>query len=199
MTIPNAITVARLLIFVPLVSWLGLQPDMQIAATIALALFGATDWIDGYLARKLNQQSRVGEILDPVADRFGIIVIALVFAIAGWLPWWFIITVAVSDLILAVIALARIQRVREGSVTMLGKIRTAVIMVAMPLRVISFDPAVASEPLATISLALLVLGATLHVVAASHYAIRYLSPSPEVETKTDGHRVTPNRQRSQSR
>lgn len=189
LTIPNLISLLRLLVFVPLTIWLIAQPDMQLWAAISLAVFGATDWIDGALARGLGQVSRVGEVLDPVADRLGIAIIGLALAIAGYLPWIVIIVIAVCDITLGIIGLTRMSRVLEGRVNRLGKARTAVLMVAMPLYLVSFAPEVADEPLRGITYWLLMLGTALHAVAACVYAVRYLRPAP-----SDGANVTADRQ-----
>lgn len=184
-TIPNAVSLARLIIFVPLTLAL-LRPGSELAATIALALFGATDWIDGALARVLKQVSRVGELLDPIADRLGVLIIGAAATVAGYLPWRCIAVIGGCDLVLGGIGLARMHRVREGRVTWIGKIRTALLMIAMPLHIVSFAPEVSSKTLRTAALCLLVLGTLLHAVAAFGYAKRYLSASPEHSTRTDG-------------
>ena len=67
-TIPNLISVLRLLA-VPWFLWLLLHDDRPIAAGILLAILGATDWVDGYIARHFDQGSKIGKILDPIADR----------------------------------------------------------------------------------------------------------------------------------
>jgi cardiolipin synthase len=154
-TLPNAISVARLLVFVPLTIWLAAD-GRALAATLSLAAFGATDWIDGFLARRLGQVSRVGEILDPVADRL------------------VLITIFVCDVTLLVIGLTRLDRVREGRVNLLGKARSAFIMVAMPLHLLSYAAQVPAEPLRGITWWMLAIGTVLHVAAGAVYAVRYL-------------------------
>lgn len=180
LTIPNLFSLVRLVVCVPLTIWFITQPGMELAAAIGFAVFGATDWIDGALARGLGQVSRVGEILDPVADRTGIVLIGLALALHGYLPWFVIITIAVCDLTLGVIGLFRMSRVREGSVNWLGKIRTALLMVAMPLHLVSFAPEFAqiAEPLRQVAFWMLVVGTLLHVAAAATYAVRYLRAAP---------------------
>lgn len=186
-TIPNAVSLVRLVVCVPLVIAF-LHPGAELVATCCLVAFGATDWIDGALARLLHQQSRVGEILDPVADRVGLLVIGAAATLAGYVPWWCIPVVALSDVVLAVIGLARLHRVREGRVTWLGKVRTAVLMTGLPLHLVSFAPELAneSETVRAIAWWMLLVGTVLHVAAAASYARRYLSPSPAVPSRTDG-------------
>ena len=71
-TIPNIISVVRLA-GVPLFLWLVIGPEADVWALVVLMISGFTDWLDGYLARRLNQMSKLGEILDPVADRLYIL------------------------------------------------------------------------------------------------------------------------------
>lgn len=179
LTIPNAFTLLRLVVCVPLTIWFIVQPDQQLAAAISLGVFGATDWIDGALARALRQESRVGEILDPVADRTGIVLIGLALAMFGYLPWVVIIVIAACDLALGIIGLTRMSRVLDGRVNWIGKARTALLMIAMPVHLVSFAPefAAAAGPLREISFWALMVGTALHAVAASTYAVRYLAPS----------------------
>ena len=67
-TIPNAVSVLRL-IGIPIFLWLLLGARNDVAAFLVLVIAGATDWVDGYLARKLDQQSELGVLLDPLVDR----------------------------------------------------------------------------------------------------------------------------------
>ena len=66
-TLPNIISTVRLA-GVPLFLWLVIGPEADAWALVVLMLSGFTDWLDGYLARRLDQTSKLGEILDPVAD-----------------------------------------------------------------------------------------------------------------------------------
>ena len=79
LTIPNAISTVRLAL-IPLFLWLLFGAHSPLAAGLLLGGIGATDWVDGYLARRLNQVSELGKILDPIADR--LTVVAAV--IGGW-------------------------------------------------------------------------------------------------------------------
>src|SRR3954470_80236 len=71
-TVPNAVSALRLL-GVPVFLWLVLGPKADVLALVVLMVSGFTDWLDGYLARRMNQTSKLGEILDPVADRLYIL------------------------------------------------------------------------------------------------------------------------------
>src|SRR3954452_25402166 len=87
-TVPNALSVLRLL-GVPLFLWLVLGPEADGWALGVLMLSGVTDYLDGYLARRLDQASRLGAILDPVADRLYILAVVIGLALRDIVPWWF--------------------------------------------------------------------------------------------------------------
>ena len=86
-TIPNVISFIRLL-GVPLFLYLLLGPQHDVAAVIVLALGGTTDWVDGYVARRMNSVSRLGELLDPFADRLYILATLIGFTLREVVPWW---------------------------------------------------------------------------------------------------------------
>ena len=85
LTIPNAISVVRLLC-VPVFLWLLFDQENRVAAAGLLATLGATDWIDGYIARHYHQVSNLGKILDPVADRVLLIVGVVAILVDGSAP-----------------------------------------------------------------------------------------------------------------
>src|SRR3978361_2484754 len=87
LTIPNLISIFRLA-GVPLFLWLVLVPEADGWALAVLFVSGISDYADGYLARRLNQTSKVGEILDPVADRLYILSTVIGLAARGLIPWW---------------------------------------------------------------------------------------------------------------
>jgi cardiolipin synthase len=100
LTIPNAISVVRLLL-VPVFVWLVAIDQVGLAGLL-LAVIGATDWVDGYLARRLDQVSEVGKFLDPLADRIAIAVAVIVGLIAGVLPGWLGWAIIIREVLIAV-------------------------------------------------------------------------------------------------
>lgn len=86
LTVPNVLSLLRLA-GVPLFLWLLLGPHYDLLAMLVLALSGLTDWLDGKLARLLNQSSRLGELLDPAVDRLYTLSTLLAFGLRGILPW----------------------------------------------------------------------------------------------------------------
>ena len=98
-TIPNALSGLRLL-GVPLFLWLLLGPHADVLALIVLAVSGITDWADGVLARKLGQYSRLGELLDPAADRLYILAALVGLVLRHIVPWWLAAILVGRDLVL---------------------------------------------------------------------------------------------------
>ncbi|SDO65466.1 cardiolipin synthase [Cryobacterium flavum] len=164
-TIPNLVTVIRFVLIFPIVALLlsGAQPLTAAALTV---LFGATDWVDGFLARRLGQETRLGEILDPIADRLGIGCLGIALTIIGAIPWSVIIVILLVDLIVGSVFLAR-HRNHQLSVTWIGKIRTALIMISASIVTGGLIPGMGLALL--IGQVGLVLGALFHIAAGIGY------------------------------
>jgi cardiolipin synthase len=130
-TIPNLVSLARLLL-VPLFLWLLLGVDEIAAAGWLLAIIGGTDWVDGYLARRLGQVSEAGKMLDPVADRLAVVAAVIGGLIAGVLPGWFVWGLIVREAVVAGLALYLGLRMgRRLEVRFLGKAATLILYAAI--------------------------------------------------------------------
>jgi cardiolipin synthase (CMP-forming) len=137
LTIPNAISALRLL-GIPLYVWLILSQGAYGLAVIVLGIAGATDWIDGYLARRLNQQSRLGEILDPLADRLYIAATIISLALVDLIPWWLVgVLVARDVLLVLLVPILRRQGLLTLPVTLLGKAATFALFWGFPFLLLS--------------------------------------------------------------
>jgi len=132
-TIPNVISFIRLL-GVPLFLYLLLVPENDVAAVIVLTLGGTTDWVDGYVARRMNSVSRLGELLDPFADRLYILATLIGFTIREVVPYWLTGALLLRELVLA-IALLVLRRHGYGPppVHYVGKTGTFVLLGAFPV------------------------------------------------------------------
>lgn len=132
-TIPNVISFIRLL-GVPLFLYLLLGPHHDVAAVIVLAIGGTTDWVDGYIARRMNSVSRLGELLDPFADRLYILATLIGFTIRDVVPWWLTGALLLREAVLAV-ALLVLRRHGYGPppVHYVGKTGTFVLLAAFPV------------------------------------------------------------------
>ena len=164
-TIPNAVTLLRLLLLVPVCwfVWHGVQGSWL--PVVLLAIWASTDWVDGLLARLLDQRSKLGEWLDPFADRLGIWGLALTLSISGVIGWWVLGIIVVVDMIVAVSA-AKAARAGALGVSWIGKTRTAVLFVAVLLVVMGATVWPAADGIGQV---LLVVGVVLHVIAALGY------------------------------
>jgi cardiolipin synthase len=133
LTLPNIVTIVRLSCL-PLFLWLLFAHEDRAAAAWLLAALGATDWVDGYLARHMHQVSELGKILDPVADRLLFLVGAGGIMIDGSVPLWFAITVLVREVLVGATTLVLAALgARRIDVTWFGKAGTFGLMIAFPL------------------------------------------------------------------
>lgn len=168
-TVPNLLSVLRLL-GVPLFLWLLLGPHADGWALIVLALSAITDWADGKLARLLNQYSKLGEMLDPAADRLYILATLIGFVIRGLVPWWVAVLIIGRDLVLAVpIPLIRRHGYPPLPVLYLGKASTFGLLYAFPVLLLGYAvPAihVVTEP---VGLAFLVWGIGMYLWVGALY------------------------------
>lgn len=134
LTVPNILSFIRLL-GVPLFLWLLLEREAEIWAVVVLVIGGATDWLDGKLARSWHQRSRLGQVLDPLADRMYILAILIGFAIRGIVPWWLVVLLAARDVLMASTIWPALRRRGFASlpVHFLGKAATFALLYAFPL------------------------------------------------------------------
>jgi cardiolipin synthase len=132
-TIPNALSVLRLL-GVPLFLYLLLGPEADLLALLVLMVAGFTDWLDGVLARKLGQLSRLGALLDPAADRLYILATLVGLVLREVIPLWLAIVIVGRDVVLG-LALPLLRRAGYAppEVHYLGKAATFCLLYAFPL------------------------------------------------------------------
>lgn len=124
LTIPNLVSFIRLAA-IPVFWWLLLGEDNVAAATILFALVATTDWIDGYLARRLGQVSKLGKALDPVADRVMIASAVVAGLVAAIVPTWVGILLIAREVYMAIVTLFLVVRgAGTLEVRWLGKLAT---------------------------------------------------------------------------
>ncbi len=132
-TVPNAISLARILL-IPLFVWLIVDPDTTFAGLILFSVVVATDWIDGYVARRTGQVSEVGKVLDPTADRLAIIAGLVALVVRGAFPMWAALLVLVRDgAILLAGAVLLASRRPHIEVRWVGKVATFTLLVSIAL------------------------------------------------------------------
>ena len=133
LTIPNALSFVRLLL-VPVFLWLVLGPKYDELALAVLMVSGVTDYLDGKLARRLNQTSKIGAILDPVADRFFILAVVIGLGYRDIIPWWLAVILPLRDVFLfSLVPFLRTRGYSSLPVHFLGKAATASLLYAFPL------------------------------------------------------------------
>ncbi len=133
LTVPNAISIARLCLL-PVFLWLVLGPQKDGLAALLLMAMGISDWLDGYLARRLGQTSKLGTVLDPVADRLFILATVVGLGLRGIIPVWFALALPARDLFLwGLVPFLRTRGYSALPVHFLGKAATAALLYAFPL------------------------------------------------------------------
>lgn len=133
LTVPNVLSLLRLA-GVPLFLWLVLGPQHDLLAVLVLAVSGVTDWLDGKLARWLDQSSKLGAVLDPAVDRLYTLATLAAFGLRDIVPWWLVGVLVGRDVVLAA-CLPVLRRHGYGpfEVHYLGKAATLNLLYAFPL------------------------------------------------------------------
>lgn len=147
LTVPNLITLVRLACL-PVFVWLLLGADERVAAALVLGALSATDWVDGYLARRLDQRSEFGAKFDPTVDRLVFIVALIAIIVDGSIPLWFAVAVLVREVLVgATIAGATLFfQMQRFDVSFAGKTATMLLMFAVPSFVLGAS-AIGAAPL----------------------------------------------------
>jgi cardiolipin synthase len=174
-TIPNAISVARL-IGVPVFLWLVLGVQTKAGDWWAVGLLmasGFSDWLDGKIARALNQQTRLGQLLDPAADRLYIVATIVALAVRGIIPWWLVALLAVRELLMGGV-LAALRRRGWGTlqVSFVGKTATLCLLYAFPLLFLGAHVASYAETAKVAGWTFVIWGSALYWCAALLYIVQ---------------------------
>lgn len=182
LTIPNVITLIRAA-GIPLFLVAYLNWHKPVLSFFILALGAATDYLDGKIARALNQESKLGAALDPAIDRAYIAATVVALAIESVIPWWIVLVLVVRDLWLALV-LANYRR-KTGlffEVTFLGKAATFNLLYAFPFLLVAGDTGF-SRMCGIMGWAFVIWGVGLYLLTGIGYSIQGLSAG------RTGHRV----------
>jgi cardiolipin synthase len=187
-TIPNALSAARLA-GVPVFLWLvlGLRSATGDYWAVGLLIVaGATDWLDGKIARALNQGSRLGQVLDPAADRLYIAATIVALAVRAIIPWWLVAVLALRELVVGGALTVLKRRVGFGTlqVSLVGKAATLCLLYAFPLLFLGDHPGWGGTLARVIGWAFAIWGTVLYWWAAMLYLaqVRSLARSSGVHT-----------------
>lgn len=132
LTIPNFLTLLRLILLIPF-SCLLINHE-YVWALVLILVVGGTDWLDGKLARLLNQQSQFGVVFDPLVDRIYMLIIPVLFAVDGLLSWWVLVIIFLREiLLLPSVIILKQKKLPFLQVTYLGKAATFALMNAFPI------------------------------------------------------------------
>jgi cardiolipin synthase (CMP-forming) len=171
-TIPNILSFARLL-GVPVFLWLLLGPHADGWALAILMVSGFTDWADGVLARKLNQTSKLGALLDPVADRLYILATLVGLVLRQVIPWWLAVLIIGRDVVLfATLPVLRRRGLTALPVHYLGKAATFNLLYAFPLLLIGTHDGTLGDIAKPIAWAFTIWGTALYLWAGGLYLLQ---------------------------
>lgn len=172
LTVPNLLSLARLLAL-PVIA-MDLAGERHLRALILLALFAATDWLDGYIARRFDQVTRLGQLLDPISDRALFLVVGIAFVVGDLLPLWALLILLIRDALLVVGGAILLLKGRTPpEVTKIGKAATFALMFAFPLFLGAVILGSVEEPqpvVETLAWLLFAIGALLYWWAGVDYA-----------------------------
>jgi cardiolipin synthase len=179
LTIPNGISAARLA-GVPVFLWLVLGPRTATADYWAVGLLivaGLSDWLDGKIARALNQTSRLGQLLDPAADRLYIAATIVALAVRAIIPWWLVIVLALREITVGGALSVLRRRVGFGTlqVSFVGKGATACLLYAFPLLFLGDHPGWGGTLARVLGWAFATWGTVLYWWAAMLYLVQVKS------------------------
>jgi len=167
-TAPNAVTLARLLLM-PLCAYL-LASGRYGWGLVLTAVVGSTDWVDGWLARRYGQVSRLGQLLDPLADRLLIASVAIALVVRGVLPWPAAVLLVARDLfLLAGWPLLKRRGIEPPEVVLLGKAATLVLLIALPVLTLGATGLAVAGAARLLGLALLWTGVAMYYLAGAVY------------------------------
>lgn len=168
-TVPNALSVLRLL-GVPVFLYLLLGPQADGWAVVVLALAGASDWLDGKLARWLDQTSDLGKLLDPAADRLYIFATLLAFVVRDIVPLWLAAILVGRELLVGVFLLVlRHHGYGPFEVNYIGKAATFNLLYAFPVLLLAQGGSTAAQIARPIAYAFMLWGGALYLWSACLY------------------------------
>lgn len=181
LTVPNLLSTARLCIL-PYLYVLLSSGRLGIGLLVGF-IFGVTDFLDGYVARRFNQVTKLGQLLDPISDRLFIATIAIAIVVAGLVPWWAVAAILLRDVL---VFLAGVWLLSTGrptpAVTKLGKSATFGVMWSYVFLLAAGIIGTATDPqpaMYAFGFAALIVSLVLYWATAVGYARGLAAPIPQ--------------------
>lgn len=170
LTIPNLLSVLRL-VLIPVFVWVALGPEEDQWAFVILAVSAVTDWLDGVVARRYHLVSRVGQLLDPVADRLFVASTIIVLALRDIVPWWLVGLLVLRDVFMGVVQLVVHRRGLEPlPVHYVGKAATLCLLYGMPLLFLTTSDDTVADVAKPLAWAFVIWGTGIYWWSAILYA-----------------------------
>lgn len=172
LNVPNLLSIVRLA-GVPVFLWLLLVPRADAWALGVLVFSALTDWLDGKLARWLNQMSRLGQLLDPAADRLYVVATLLAFLVRDIVPWWVVVALLVRELAVGgCLLVLRGGGYAPPEVSYVGKAATFNLMYAFPLLLLTEGQWTGVTVLRPIAYAFTIWGGALYLWSGMLYVLQ---------------------------
>ena len=170
LTVPNVLSILRLCLL-PVFLWLVLGPEADGIAVAVLMFMGISDFFDGYVARRWNQTSKLGAILDPVADRLYILAVVIGFVLRDIIPLWLALVIPARDMFLwLLVPFLRTRGYSALPVHFLGKAATAALLYAFPLLLLGDGTGLLAEVSRVLGWAFTIWGVGMYWWAGVLYA-----------------------------
>ncbi len=177
LTLPNLVTLIRIFL-IPIFVYLSWSRSRLILGGLLLGLIGATDWIDGYLARRLNQTSTVGKVIDPSADRVLLIAAGIVSFHDSLIPTWLLIVIFAREIaVSSVVGTVAVKFKRRLDVVYYGKAGTLLMMFGFPFFVFAGADTTLSSVFRVTGYVFLMPGLAILFLALASYSKKLVSLS----------------------
>ncbi len=177
LTLPNLVTLIRIFL-IPIFVYLSWSRSRLILGGLLLGLIGATDWIDGYLARRLNQTSTVGKVIDPSADRVLLIAAGIVSFHDSLIPTWLLIVIFAREIaVSSVVGTVAVKFKRRLDVVYYGKAGTLLMMFGFPFFVFAGAHTTLSSVFRVTGYVFLMPGLAILFLALASYSKKLVSLS----------------------
>jgi cardiolipin synthase len=169
LTAANGISLLRLA-GLPLFVWLLFGPRAYGWAFLTLFVVGSTDFVDGYVARRFDQVTKLGKLLDPIIDRGMLVTVGVSLLVAGMLPWALVAAVLGRDALILAGSLLFVRNVPDIAVTRTGKFATACLLVGLPAFLLAHMDWPGRAAAVVVAWLFTTVGATGYWVAGVQYA-----------------------------